>query len=239
MKVWPDLMYRRTVSVQSSRRGFVKVVLASAAFSGLAPFRCLGKGSAKMSPSGTPANGEVKLSFADFPELGQINGSVIVNVPGTGGSMEPLIVSRGTGNAFYAVSSICTHQSCPVSTYKSSSGGLLCACHGSLYGVDGHVLRGPATRPLPTYATKFDGQSTVSVFVPGVAYVISGKLILAPSGQRRFQLDFPTSDGQTYRVLFSPSLESAATWSQVSFALAPDGPANQESIIASATSEGV
>jgi cytochrome b6-f complex iron-sulfur subunit len=50
-----------------------------------------------------------------------------------------------TENGFSALSLICTHLGC---TVKQEGTELACPCHGSRYGKDGEVLRGPAEKPL-------------------------------------------------------------------------------------------
>jgi cytochrome b6-f complex iron-sulfur subunit len=45
----------------------------------------------------------------------------------------------------YAISLICTHLGCIV---KKSTGGFECPCHGSLFGGDGVVTKGPAPQAL-------------------------------------------------------------------------------------------
>ena len=46
-----------------------------------------------------------------------------------------------------AMSARCTHLGCTVSVSQDGES-LVCPCHGSEYGLDGEVLRGPAPRPL-------------------------------------------------------------------------------------------
>ncbi|MEK6233253.1 MAG: ubiquinol-cytochrome c reductase iron-sulfur subunit [Planctomycetales bacterium] len=46
----------------------------------------------------------------------------------------------------YAVSAVCTHLGCVVSTPEE--GGYFCPCHGSRFAADGKVVSGPAPRPL-------------------------------------------------------------------------------------------
>lgn len=54
-----------------------------------------------------------------------------------------------------AYSTRCTHAGCPV---KPQGAELACPCHGSLFGLDGTVKKGPAARPLDPVALKIDGQ---------------------------------------------------------------------------------
>ncbi|MGK7893867.1 MAG: ubiquinol-cytochrome c reductase iron-sulfur subunit [Xenococcus sp. (in: cyanobacteria)] len=50
----------------------------------------------------------------------------------------------------------CTHKGCDVE-WKGDDGELVCPCHGSKFGVDGAVLAGPASTPLPVYEFKQEG----------------------------------------------------------------------------------
>lgn len=50
-----------------------------------------------------------------------------------------------TGEGLYALSLVCTHLGCIV---RPSVEGFECPCHGSLFGKDGAVKRGPAPKPL-------------------------------------------------------------------------------------------
>ena len=55
-----------------------------------------------------------------------------------------------------AVSAVCTHQGCIV--VLSSDNNLTCNCHGSIFTMDGQVIAGPATRPLPHFMTSLVGE---------------------------------------------------------------------------------
>lgn len=50
-----------------------------------------------------------------------------------------------TGEGVYALSLVCTHLGCIV---KPSGKGFECPCHGSFFGEDGSVKKGPAPKPL-------------------------------------------------------------------------------------------
>ncbi|MBE8966436.1 ubiquinol-cytochrome c reductase iron-sulfur subunit [Nostocales cyanobacterium LEGE 12452] len=67
----------------------------------------------------------------------------------------------GTSKAgITAVDPNCTHAGCTV-TWKADTKKFACPCHGSEYGADGKVQKGPATDPLKTYAAKIEGNSVV------------------------------------------------------------------------------
>ncbi len=61
-------------------------------------------------------------------------------------SDERLFVLR-QGNAYRAISAICTHLGCTVG--EGEGGGYHCPCHGSVFTADGTNESGPAPKPLP------------------------------------------------------------------------------------------
>ena len=55
-----------------------------------------------------------------------------------------------TPEGFYAISAVCTHLGCNVNHEEGK--GFACPCHGSAFGEDGGVRKGPAAWPLPRFA---------------------------------------------------------------------------------------
>lgn len=66
-------------------------------------------------------------------------------------------IRRDASGAVFAISTVCTHLGCIV---KPSTTGFDCPCHGSRFGPDGTVLRGPAPTALPWLAVKHAGGDT-------------------------------------------------------------------------------
>ena len=58
----------------------------------------------------------------------------------------------------YAISTVCTHLGCIV---KPTAQGFECPCHGSEFGRDGGVTRGPAPSPLPWLKVTASGGTLV------------------------------------------------------------------------------
>jgi cytochrome b6-f complex iron-sulfur subunit len=97
--------------------------------------------------------GEVTLALADYPELQQPGGVLPVRPNGSG---KPVMIVRGEGDQFSAYSLKCSHLGCTVG-WNGEARTFDCPCHGSRYQADGSVLRGPAKRPLTSYAVQADG----------------------------------------------------------------------------------
>ncbi|MGB2924874.1 MAG: Rieske (2Fe-2S) protein [Limnothrix sp.] len=55
-----------------------------------------------------------------------------------------------------ALDPTCNHKGCPV---KLAGDALECTCHGSLFGVDGSLTKGPATEGLELYEVKEEGDN--------------------------------------------------------------------------------
>jgi Rieske Fe-S protein len=90
--------------------------------------------------AGSPATGRVLASVDSIPD----GGGTILHSP-------PIVLIRTGADQVHAFSAICTHQGCPVSQVKT--GTIDCPCHGSQFdAATGHVVRGPATAPLPPIA---------------------------------------------------------------------------------------
>lgn len=104
---------------------------------------------------GSAAEGWVEVRLADYPELREPGGSAVVRVPE---ALLDVVVMHSASGCFTTVWHICSHGDCLVA-YMPGESLLECPCHGSRFGEDGRVLRGPATRPLKTFATARVGES--------------------------------------------------------------------------------
>ncbi len=82
-------------------------------------------------------------------------------VPKGGGvilATDGVVVTQPAAGQFRGFSSTCTHMGCTLNNV--SDGTINCICHGSRFSiVDGHVVQGPATTPLPKVAISVSGKA--------------------------------------------------------------------------------
>lgn len=100
---------------------------------------------------------------AESPEAGASAGESLVKVAdvpvGSGVVLEDLVVTQPTPGAFTGLSNVCTHKGCKVS--EVAGGEIVCPCHGSRFGLDGSVVKGPATEPLKSRPVAVEGDEVV------------------------------------------------------------------------------
>jgi len=74
---------------------------------------------------------------------------------------DTILVARVSETSVIALSAVCTHAGCIVD-FNASAQRIDCACHGSEFGLDGHVIHGPAGLPLKMYTATLAG-TTITV----------------------------------------------------------------------------
>lgn len=174
-----------TLSSHQSRRDFLRNAIALSVFA-------VGGGNTLLAnvlpdnviDKGASLTGIYTLRFSDFPDLRRVNGSIRLQVPGTPISMGRIMVTRIAQNEFSSLGENCTHEFCIVEPF--ANGRFNCFCHGSVFGARGNVLNGPATRPLPSYATTYKaGDDFVQIDIPGlvVSSVIADSQVTFSLGQ--------------------------------------------------------
>ena len=85
----------------------------------------------------------------------------VAEVPvGSGVVVDGTLVTQPTAGVFKGFIARCTHAGCALS--KVVDGALACPCHGSSFGLDGQVLRGPAEQALRTRAVSVRGSEIVA-----------------------------------------------------------------------------
>lgn len=80
------------------------------------------------------------------------------------------------GNAYRAVSGVCSHLGCTVNAVPGAKPGYHCPCHGSVFDEDGRVTAGPAPRGLPCFEVREarDGRLVIDsgAVVPAERYLV-------------------------------------------------------------------
>jgi Rieske Fe-S protein len=214
-----------------SRRRFVRLIALLGAASVGAGKAWSSTVIADVRPKSVNADGGLlRLRLTDFPALQHDFGSVRLGTSAIGSNQHPLglyypvIINRAANQQFYAMQAACTHEGCTVPIYDPIAQLMECPCHGSQYLIDGTVHRGPANFPLQPYAVHFDGTDGLSIELPDVIFSLN--VFGVQHGMGRVRLEFIAFGQIAYEVRYRPNL--ATEWSgPVSFALTPDGPANQ------------
>ena len=71
-----------------------------------------------------------------------------------------IMITRLSATEYAALSMRCTHEGCSVDDRPAKNGPINCFCHGSAFGLDGHVINGPATAPLKRYTATHDAATS-------------------------------------------------------------------------------
>src|ERR1041385_4779924 len=129
----------------SSRRQFIVKVMG---VTGAVPLLASCMGRSRLPPLSWSAD-------IDVSSLKKEGDSLVTDEAGADSAR--ILVVRGPGNRYSALSLHCTHQGCPVA--PPVNGILICPCHGSRYNMDGKVIHGPAIYGLGKYVSSYDAQS--------------------------------------------------------------------------------
>ncbi len=143
-----------------SRRTFAKTIVGFGALVGLGVIL----GSIKIPPptSAVPSSGQNRpLVASSTTAIANTNSMQ----PGSYVYFEypqgyPNMLFKRSDGTLAAYSLLCTHVCCECS-YDPSSNIFYCPCHGSVFGADGRVLRGPAQSALPTITLNVDNAGNV------------------------------------------------------------------------------
>ena len=218
----------------ATRRSFVKrftLGIAASSIVGRAwkfPFL------AELQAADVPTQGIVLISLEDFPALANLQSSVRIGINPVSadhfpdGNFYPILINRDLLGNLHVLNSECRHASCVVDPFDDSEQGLYCPCHHSLYGMDGQVIRGPASRNLRKYAFQMRGETILRIVVPGLGFTVTPALTI-PSIANRFRLTFKSEPMVDYEVQFKPKL--GKEWQGVAFSLDEAGPADLTSVL--------
>lgn len=181
-----------------------------------------------------PSEGVLRISLDDFPALDSVQSSVRLGINPVGddsfpmGSHYPVLITRDILGRFRALNAECRHASCVVDPYDDFEQGLYCPCHHSLYGMDGSVLRGPATRPLRSHDLRVMNERTLEIKIPGLGFQVQPSVALAQNGSR-LRLTFPSEAMAVYSVEGRSSLQ--APWQTAVISVEENGAADLTSVL--------
>ncbi|MBM3846911.1 MAG: Rieske 2Fe-2S domain-containing protein [Verrucomicrobia bacterium] len=181
-----------------------------------------------------PSDGVLRISLDDFPALDSVQSSVRLGINPVGddsfpmGSHYPVLITRDILGRFRALNAECRHASCVVDPYDDFEQGLYCPCHHSLYGMDGSVLRGPATRPLRSHVLRVVNERTLEIRIPGLAFEVQPGVAPVRAGTR-LRLTFRSEAMAVYSVEHRPRLDAA--WQTAAIAVEENGPPNLTSVL--------
>ncbi len=97
--------------------------------------------------AGPPTPGQRMVAVAEVP----VGGGTIV---------EGTLITQPSPGVFKGFIARCTHAGCALP--RVTDGAAVCPCHSSSFGLDGEVLRGPATEPLRPRAVTVRGTEIVA-----------------------------------------------------------------------------
>ncbi len=144
----------------TTRREFLRHAFGGAVCCALAP-SLLGCGGVQVLRA-TATGGRILVRREELEALTADGKAFAVDAPELDA---PLLLVRGDDGAYRALTSRCTHQECRLNPSRSF---LTCPCHGSVFDLDGNVVRGPAREPLRVYPVRaIDGGVEIDVSLGG------------------------------------------------------------------------
>ena len=101
--------------------------------------------------------GIIKYNTSD--KLKNPGDSELIEIEKTGSK---ILLIKKEDSGFAALNSVCTHKGCELVKKRDF---LDCPCHGSEFDFSGKVIKGPASEPLQSFKTEFDGKNTVTILL--------------------------------------------------------------------------
>jgi cytochrome b6-f complex iron-sulfur subunit len=160
---------------QNSRRDFLQIIGTIGAFVVIAG--ALGAWISTSQRSGTgPSQNSTQTSNLPPGAVANVN-DLQVGAPSTfdyPSSGYTNFLFKESDGSVSALSALCTHVCCECQ-FDSSANNIACPCHGSVFDLNGNVLRGPASSPLPSVKLSIDSNGNIfPVKVVGSGPCVSG-----------------------------------------------------------------
>lgn len=95
--------------------------------------------------------------------------SLLVRLPAASSDTTRTVAVRFAGKTYFlaAFTRVCTHLGCTPALPSAETHQMVCPCHGSTYGADGTVVKGPARRSLSAVSLEIRGIDVYAVALAG------------------------------------------------------------------------
>ncbi|MFP4528183.1 MAG: T9SS type A sorting domain-containing protein [Candidatus Kapaibacterium sp.] len=149
----------------TSRREFIKKILAATVTTVALPHYVLGKAEPEVSRKSGRILGRYHLDLNEYPVLKDPWGSVRLDVLDIEGYYQTVIVThipeserpQFANKEYVCVSVICPHEGAEVYDLHPELHVLICSKHGTVFEADGSYVEGPASDDLEEFQTFYEG----------------------------------------------------------------------------------
>lgn len=109
-------------------------------------------------PARTARAAKIAIGLDKLSTLKTVGSSMTINLKG-----KTVMFVRDGEESVRGIDPTCTHQQC-TTEYKVENNRIECPCHGSIFDLNGQVLKGPAEKPLNLYQTSLqDGRVVIDL----------------------------------------------------------------------------
>lgn len=112
-------------------------------------------GAVLMWPARTARAGKLAIGLDKLSKLKEVGSSMTIKLKG-----RMVMFIRDSDDSVIGFDPTCTHQQCTVE-HRAGSDKIECPCHGSIFDLQGNVLKGPAEKPLPRFETTLEDQRVI------------------------------------------------------------------------------
>ncbi|MEQ1749271.1 MAG: Rieske (2Fe-2S) protein [Prosthecobacter sp.] len=213
---------------RSTRRDWIqRLAMSSAAYTALSGWCC----PTSLKAASLNFNERLRLDISAFLPLEFIYNSAFITYDG---GQTKILIIRESETDFIALDPTCPHAGCQVNPYSINTNTIFCECHSSIFSIHGQRIGGPAVTDLLSYATQFEGNSTLYIEIPGFVHRIDE---MTQTSNSRMRLQFPTMTDAQYQVRWSPDM--ASPFIQTSFSTTAEGLADQMTLLGTGSTASV